>query len=226
MSIAPIKLSKRKSLKIQAQINDKSSRKSYFAKRQAKKINNIAVSKKFMKVDKRIQISIKKSFQTIKCNLCGNKNKTMLWKKYAHEITKEKLELPHKIIAQEKQDVAKSSDSLHKPTKKKRRKNDKNAGLLYTSKEETKRVFKEPTFSTMKCKPAELTAKLQKMKFPNINMNADKKKKKNQSLSSQNILVHQKQKRNSLLQLANALKTKDYQQNSSSNNDKLRQLFK
>lgn len=53
MSIAPIKLSKRKALKIQAQINDKSSRKSYFAKRQAKKINNIAVSKRLMRIDKR-----------------------------------------------------------------------------------------------------------------------------------------------------------------------------
>lgn len=150
----------------------------------------------------------------------------MLWKKHAHEITKEKLELSHKITAQEKQVVAKSSDSLHKPAKKKRRKNDKNAGLLYTLKEETKRVCKEPTFSTVKCKPAELTAKLQKMKFPNINLNADKKKKKNQSHPSQNMVVHQKQKRNSLLQLANALKSKDHLQNASSNNDKLRQLFK
>lgn len=152
----------------------------------------------------------------------------MLWKKHEYEIATKKLESPQKITAQENQGVAKSLDSPQKQSKKKHRKKDKNAGLLYTVKEETKSVFKPPTLSTMKCKPAELTltAKKQNIKLSNVKLNSDTKKKKMQSHPSKNIVVQHKQKRNNLLQLANALKTKDHQLSASSSNDKLRQMFK
>lgn len=159
--------------------------------------------------------------QTIKCKICDSRNKVILWKKSA-DAKKQKLN-ENKTNPIQNKNIG-SSVEPPQLQKKKKRKKDKNAGLLFsvvkdsnTSKQ--KIVKSQPQPSTVQVK---LNVPKPFDKKPNKNKN--KGKLQNKSKTKTKNIPQPVPKRSSLLQLANALKSKSNQ--SMSSGDKLKQLLR
>lgn len=163
--------------------------------------------------------------QTISCKLCKTKNKVLLWKK--PQISKKTSEdKTDEILATNDTKIVERKlpdKALKKP--KKKRKKDKNAGLLYSVNKDDHSV-----------------KAVTKIKRKLDNLNIQKKKKKHQAPIKSKLLALERPKvnkkitakkgvkslpqRNNLLQLANALKSKGSPSGSNSQADKLKQLLR
>ncbi|XP_055299579.1 uncharacterized protein LOC129567065 [Sitodiplosis mosellana] len=210
ISIAPIKVTQRKARKLHKQIEDKSKRKNHLAKKFSKRVNNIV---------------------TVKCDLCKHKNKVVLYKKSTAEAKPQK-EQKTESQKQQKTVVQKikpiEAARLPHPAPVKKKKKDKNAGLLYSLK-------KDDTNSAKKivnlCQQTQ-TLNIQKKAIgsnqfnKNTNQNANKNKRntpKGPKQKSKNISQPAPRRANIML-LANALKAKSNQSNSQV--DKLKQMLR
>ncbi|XP_031617516.1 uncharacterized protein LOC116337244 [Contarinia nasturtii] len=212
LSIAPVKVTKRKAQKLQKQIDDKSKRKGPLAKKLSKKLNNIV---------------------TIKCDLCKNKNKVILYKKSV---------LESKLQKSETTQTKRQSELIVTPqqpsSSKKKRKKDKNAGLLYTLKKDEGKTAKKiinlcEQTQTLNIQKKSVVAAAhtnqpnknsQKNGHHTGNKNSNQKGKGPKVKSKKNI-SQPPPKRNNLLLLANALKAKSTS-TPNSHTDKLKQLLR
>lgn len=182
--------------------------------------------------------------QTVKCKLCNTKNKVLLWKKppTSKQIGEEKAEINLTTndlnIVENKALETQLSEPVFKQKAKKKRKKDKNAGLLYAM-NKTDNSIKAVT---------NVKEKLQKLNIqkPSVSTitNQNTKKSQNTNKNKPNLQIQSKVnmkgaakkgvknipqpsvKRNNLLQLANALKAKGNQSGTNSQADKLKQLLR
>lgn len=161
--------------------------------------------------------------QTIKCKLCDSRNKVILWKKSA-DAKKQKLDENKTNPIQNKSIGSSVEQQLQK---KKKRKKDKTAGLLFsvvkdsTSKQNIVKSQPQPLLQ-----PSTVQLKFNKPKPFDKKPNGNKNKGKlhNKSKTKMKNIPQPVPKRSSLLQLANALKSKSNQPVSSEN--KLKHLLR
>lgn len=172
--------------------------------------------------------------QTIKCNLCCNKSKVILWKKAPVE-NKPSLASSNETDIAEKTNVIRNETKTEKSreirpvvSSKKKRKKDKNAGLLFSVNKLDNSVKKVDINRKMQSLDIQRTSNVGK----SMNQQVNKNKNKNQSKSKTNLAKAMKNipqpaiKRNSLLQLAHALNAKGNQSGSKTSTDKLKQMLR
>lgn len=169
--------------------------------------------------------------QTIKCNLCCNKSKVILWKKSPVETKPSSNETDNvnktNVIRNEAK-IKESREVRPLVSSAKKRKKDKNAGLLYSVNKVDNSV-----------KKIDINRKMQSLniqKISNVPFQVGKNKKnnnpQNQSKSKSNRTKVTKNipqpamKRNNLLQLAHALKAKGNPSGSKTSTDKLKQMLR
>lgn len=176
--------------------------------------------------------------QTISCKLCKTKNKVLLWKKpqVSKKTSEEKIDENTTIVEAKLIENKPSAKVLLEPIcnkkPKKKRKRDKNAGLLYSVNKDDNSV-KAVTIVKQKFdklniqKPTSTSSQnMKKHQAPNKSKSnaptQSKVKTKNTAKKGGKSLPQ----RNNLLQLANALKSQGSSSGSNSPADKLKQLLR
>lgn len=174
--------------------------------------------------------------QTISCKLCNTKSKVLLWKK--PQISK-KISEEENVATNETKTVEKKLPDklLLEPdcnkNPKKKRKRDKNAGLLYAVNKDDNSVKAVTNvklkFDKLNIQKAASTSSNQNIKKHQIHNKGKSNATKQSKVNVKNTPkkgVKSLPQRNNLLQLANALKAKGNPSGSNSQADKLKQLLR
>lgn len=156
--------------------------------------------------------------QTIKCKLCDSKNRVLLWKKTA-DAKKHK---PQEFNANLFQNKAK--ETIVEPSLKKKRKKDKNAGLLYSMQKDNNDSSKK--IAKLLPKPSMVETYIPNLFDRKPKVNKNKGKTANGPKTKPKNTPKTAPKRHSLLHLANALKSQSNQPKLNSQEDKLKKLLR
>lgn len=166
----------------------------------------------------------------MRCDLCKNKNKVILYKKSTADLKSQKTaaNVVRNIRASE-------TVNIHEQLKsKKKRKKDKNAGLLYslkknddnTAKSVVNLCQKTQTLNIQQKSTIQLKPNISNNKNSNSNANKNNAKLSNRPKAKLKNITQPLPKRNNLLLLANALKANSKQSTSSTQADKLKQMLR
>ena len=198
ITVNPIQMAKKKAQKILKRIEDKSHpTRQRIAKKSIRKVNNsvVRIDHEFYRLfDKKPS-----SFQNVRCNVCRNENKIVVWK----SVAETKNSQPTKTLQPLEEKPA-------RPNRKKKR--DKTAGLFIS-------LVKEPVSTG----PTEISAKKMPQKSAPLPKPMEKKKPTVKLIARPHS--GPLPKKNNLLQLVNALKSKTNYKSNGENN-KLQKLLR